>query len=259
MTRRSGYIWILAGIALALLAGLLTVWLVLRVAPAAAPAAVAQPEIEVVVAARFIPGRHLLVARDVELRKMPALLVPDNAARSAEEAVGRIATIAIYPDEVLLTNQVIPPDLKSAQVGFLMDQDKVAMAFSASDLLGRSGLIKPGDHVDIFYSIETVETEDSPPRLVTFDALQNVDVAAIIRPGGQEVGEGVAEALSSDPNTIVVAMDPQDALVLKHLRDMAGIMTLVLRAPGAEQEFELVPVDMPYLVDRYELRIPVFP
>jgi hypothetical protein len=54
---------------------------------------------------------------------------------------------------------------------------------------------------------------------------------------------------------ILLAMDPQDALVLKHLKDAGGTFDIVLRAPTSNQLFELEPVWDEYLIDRYELEI----
>lgn len=259
MRRRSGFIWIVAGIALAILAGLLTVWLVMRVVPAAAPPELAEPEIEVVMAARYIPVREVILDDAVELRSVPASAVPDNAARSLDQITGYMAMIPISPDEIILTNQVLTPDVSSDRVGFLMAGDKLAVAFAATDLMARSGLIRPGEHVDLLFSVEVATASGDGERIVTLDALQNVEIAAMIRPGGAEVGEGVAALSRDEPATIIVALDPQDALVLKHLWDIGGTVSLALRAPGAEEPFDVEPVDMPYMVDRYELRIPVFP
>ena len=52
---------------------------------------------------------------------------------------------------------------------------------------------------------------------------------------------------------ILLALDPQDALVLKHLKDSGAIVDIVLRSPTSRQLFELEPVMPEYLVDRYKL------
>ena len=52
-----------------------------------------------------------------------------------------------------------------------------------------------------------------------------------------------------------MALSPQDALVLKHIKDAGGIIDIVLRAPTSEARFELSPVMAEYLRDRFELVI----
>jgi hypothetical protein len=51
-------------------------------------------------------------------------------------------------------------------------------------------------------------------------------------------------------------MNPQDALVLKHLMDTGAQVDLVLRSPNATQIFDLDPVFDEYLIDRYQLEVP---
>jgi Flp pilus assembly protein CpaB len=259
MRRRSGYIWIAAGIALAVLAGLLAVWLIMRVAPSVAPEQVPEPEVQVVVAARFIPEAGLILDGDIDLIKVPADIVPENAARRADEVTGRVALIPISPDEMILINQLVVPDVKGEHVGFLMDKDKVAVGFQASDLMARSGLVRAGDHVDLLFSTD-VQVSEQGSRLVTFNSLQNVEIAALISVGQQE-GEtprGAVDRLTGG-QIIILVLDPQDALLLKYLVDYGGTVSLALRAPDAEEPFVVEPVDMEYVVDRFDLRVPIFP
>ncbi len=58
-----------------------------------------------------------------------------------------------------------------------------------------------------------------------------------------------------EPQAILLALSPQDALVLKHLKDAGGVIDIVLRAPTSELPFVLNPVMAEYLKDRYELVI----
>ena len=53
----------------------------------------------------------------------------------------------------------------------------------------------------------------------------------------------------------LLILDPQDALLLKHLIDIGANFTLVLRAPNADQLFDLQPIISEYLIDRYQLEI----
>jgi len=59
----------------------------------------------------------------------------------------------------------------------------------------------------------------------------------------------------SQRNTValLLALDPQDALVLKHLKDTNAIFDLVLRSPTSNLVFELEPVTPEYLVDLFGL------
>jgi pilus assembly protein CpaB len=53
----------------------------------------------------------------------------------------------------------------------------------------------------------------------------------------------------------MLALAPQDALVLKHLKDTGAIFDLVLRAPTSTELFDLTPVTSQYISERYQLLI----
>ena len=132
------------------------------------------------------------------------------------------------------------------------------MAFPAGDLMSRVNLLKPGDHVDLLFSIIVV-VEEADGELVTFNALQNLEIAALVQPRDAAPVAAESGVTEAEPLAIIFALEPQDALVLKHLKDSGGTVDIVLRAPEADQLFETQPVHMDYLVDRYDLHIPIWP
>ncbi len=254
MKRRSGCIWIAAGAVLALLAGVVAFWAILRASSQAVPSEPRAPTVGVVFAARSLSLRELIQADSVELRQAPADIVPESALRRVEDALGRITLVPLVSGEMILSSHVISPTIKSARFAFTMDPAKVAMAFPASDLMSRNSLLQPGDHVDVLFSIQVEERDQETGGLVTFDALQNLEIAWIVQPPADpETGKAAA------PLAIVFALNPQDALVLKHLQDMGGNVDIVIRAPEANEFFETRPVHLDYILDRYGIRFPVLP
>jgi pilus assembly protein CpaB len=119
-------------------------------------------------------------------------------------------------------------------------------------------VLKPGDHVDLLFSFDfpagsvgglvpgagpvAQGAGGEEEEQVTFTLLQNVVIAAIT--GGEE--EESARAL-------LLTLSPQDALVLKYMKDAGGIVDIVLRAPGVEVEFPIDPVNLDYLIRRHLL------
>ncbi|MFQ5937127.1 MAG: hypothetical protein ACE5LB_12050, partial [Acidiferrobacterales bacterium] len=119
--------------------------------------------------------------------------------------------------------------------------------------------------------------EASGAELFTFDAMQQVEISAVVvdvlterRTGTsaaasvtvsgddidiQQQPTPVPELTGVSPKAFLLALDPQDALVLKHIKDIGGIIDIVLRAPTATVRFELSPVMADYLRDRFELTI----
>jgi len=225
--------------------------------------------VPVVVAARAIEVRSPLTAEDLELRELPVEAAPEGAVRELEEAVGKITLVDLYPGEVILAQRLLDPNVITGdgRLALVVAEDEVLMAFPAKDLMSRIGVLKPGDHVDLLFSLdfpvnrgveEFLLAEGEPAESgaagggreeeqVTFNLLQNVTIAAIVTGQTPTGGEaGAAEA-------ILLTVSPQDALLLKYAKDAGGIVDIVLRAPGTERPFSTEPVDVDYMIHRYRI------
>jgi pilus assembly protein CpaB len=258
MARLRGFIWLAAGLVVAALAGIVAFVTLSTAAPMEGDQPmVSPPSVSVVVAARRVEVRSLLTAEDLELRDIPVDAVPETALRDVEDGVGRITMVDLYPGEILLDQRVLDPDVLAAdgRTAVLINDDQVLMAFPAGDLMSQLNVLKRGDHVDLLVTMNlppdalteapgVVRAEGEGTEPTTFSLLQNVIVSQIMR-GGEE-GEGGARAF-------LFTVDPQDALLLKYVKDTDGTMDVVLRAPGVEGEFELFPVELDYLINRYQV------
>lgn len=280
MARLRGCVWLLAGVVIAALAGLMGYLYLVQAAEApAAEVAVVGPQVSVVVAARRAPVRALLTADDLRLVEMPVELAPEGALPSVEDGVGRITLIELYPGEPVLMQRLVDPNaiLADGRTALALAENEVLMAFPADDLLTSLSTLRPGDRVDLHLSLMFPMDPDlaaAPPagqpagavqereELVTFAVLQNVGVAAL---PGQVIAEpapaqpnalgAVAQEVREPqpPHAVLFALAPQDALVLRHVMDRGAIQSIVLRAPGVDAEFELEPVHIEYLIHRFNI------
>jgi len=274
MNRRRGWLWIGGGIFLALLAGALVFMLMRATAlPGQAPVPQAEgPRVRVVVAAREIPQHTVIKETDVSLKEVPAEAVPDEAMLSVESVLGKIAQHTISSGAILDANRLASYAPGSGEVAFttlgdqvvLAQEDQVLLAIPPLDLMSTEFLVV-GNHVDVLVSLlqeaegavsegpapEEEPPEGTQPELITAYTIQNAEVAAIKRSGGEEKGE--TQPSSGAPQALLIALDPQDALILKHLIDRGAIIDLALRAPTSDQLFDTQPVDRHYLYDRYRL------
>ncbi len=164
--------------------------------------------------------------------------------------------------------RLVDPNITTGdgRLAVAMADEQVLMAVPADDLLSQVSVLKPGDQVDILISLEvptvaTAATLEAPTgsetKLVTFELLQNVTIAAL--PGGtlpeaQEATAALVNQAPASPDALLVTLAPQDALTLKYALDAGGIRDITLRAPGAGQKWDVEPVDMDYVIDR--LKIP---
>lgn len=256
MARTRGCVWLAAGLIVALLAGVVGFVAISRGAQRAEPAAGATAQgttVTVVTAAQAVPLRTVLTAEMLTTKDIPVQAAPQGYIAEPAEAVGKINLTELAPGEIILADRLLAPDVTAAsgRLALVMANEQVLMAFPASDLMNALGVLKPGDHVDLLFSMKVKDRatgqEQGDEELVTFKALENQVIAAVV--GGQADDAGNA----SQAKALLLTVAPQDAVTLKYLKDAGAIMDVVLRAPGAEQPMEVEPVDMDRLINEYRL------
>jgi pilus assembly protein CpaB len=108
--------------------------------------------------------------------------------------------------------------------------------------------------------------EEVESKAFTFAAFQNTNITAmvmeVVQQENQNLLEGEQQPLNVTPtrqNTVIraylLSMNPQDALVLKHLVDNGAKFDMVLRSPTNTAPFDLRPVTNDYIVELYGLEI----
>jgi pilus assembly protein CpaB len=73
---------------------------------------------------------------------------------------------------------------------------------------------------------------------------------------GEEEAQPTPQPSDVRVKAYLLALQPQDALVLKHLKDSGATFDMVVRSPTSNSLFELSPVTSEYIVDRYQLEVP---
>lgn len=229
---------------------------------------------EVVVASRDLPLGEYIDESDIELINIPVEFIPRNAIQTIEEAVGLYAKMRLIQGELILESNLADPTNVQYDLAFELDDDQVLFAFPANDFLSGLGLVERGDIIDIFVSIEqelpvyeggqiTSGEEEAEKETITFNAFQKVSITAMI---AEIILEELAEGEVPDPyatpspsqvriKAYLLALDPQDALVLKHLRDTGAQFDIVLRSPTSDVQLELEPVYSEFLNDYFGLEV----
>jgi pilus assembly protein CpaB len=252
--------------------------------PVAAPPPPTPVTEQVLVTARGVPAGQVLAPDDLTLMAVPIELAPLSRLTDPVQAIGKVSTVAMVAGEMVLPHHLIDTtNLVDRTLAFSLEDDQVLMAFPIVDLMSQLNILKKGDLVDILVSItETVESaeplpegEEAQERTYTIDAMQRIVITAIVvdyvsgeQPAQQPAAPATpgAEATpipppepsrtETRPVAIMLALNPQDALVLKHLKDTGAVFDLVLRSPNSTQLFDLDPVTSEYLIDRYGLQPP---
>ncbi len=265
MSRMRGFIWFAAGIVLALLAGFVAYTSLTRVAQTPVESGSVGPTVTVVTAARDIPARTLLTQELLIEVALPAEAAPQGYVESYDRVVGKLTMVPMYAGEPVLDQRLVDPNIESAdgRRALFLNEDEVLMAIPAQDLLSRVGILKPGDQIDLLYSLSFPEgrgigaaTGAEDDQQATFALLQNVKIVGMVgsvQPVDDTAPEDVAAQAAGRPDALLVTLAPQDALTLKYVNDSGGILDYVLRAPGVERPFESDPVDIDYLINRYSI------
>jgi pilus assembly protein CpaB len=273
-----GIIIAVTGIGLIAL-GILAINAVLKqsFAPAPQPTPVVEATTDILITTHDLAIGTVINREDIQTATVPVSLVPRDALLTIESALGRIAAVHLIQGEMVLQHHLADPTNISHDIGYIIGDDQVLMAFPATDLMSGLGVLQRGDNVDIFASMTvevtpttiapavgaTTEQEQRITRLFTFDAFQQVQVTAIVADVVAESGTTAEGAAQPTPNpadirvrAYLLAMTPQDALVLKHMNDTGATFDIVLRSPTSNELFDVSPVTVDYLLQRYKLTVP---
>jgi pilus assembly protein CpaB len=225
----------------------------------------------VVVLSRDLSLGDAITADDVRSISVPVEFVPqDFVVTNVDEAVGKMITTDLVQGEMLFKHNLANPTNNNKDLSFALSDDHVLMAFPATDMMSRENMVQRGDIVDIFatFSQELTETDEEGEETTitksyTLDSLQNVSVTAMVL---EVISEGQDASLmgsesqsttesSGNINAYLLALDPQNALILKYLKDSGAIFDIVLRAPTSQEDFSLTPVSEEFIAEYYGLEL----
>jgi Flp pilus assembly protein CpaB len=262
--KSSGLIWWFGALVFAGLAGVLTFGLLQQKAPAAGKNLNTRP---VVVAVVDIPFRRSVSDAEVTVRELPIESIPEGAATTLDQVVGKMSTVDVFANQPLLVQQMVTPDVVTQQVALSVPKGKIVTAVPTESKLISNRLIRPCDRIDVLatFEIEVMREQGGGPMPESVGLLQNLEVHAIILPvtaidegadavKGTKEG-GVFRTADKEGQSVLLAVDPQDALTIRHILDVGGELDLALRGPGDETVAAIEAVDQFYLAERYNIEL----
>ncbi len=259
MGRRRGCLWFGAGGLLAIMAGILAFVVMQRVASVAPARVEEEPKAPVLVAARSLPLRTLIQAADVVQRQVPPNMIPADALVKPEDAVGQLTIDQIGEGEIIMRRRLIAPDYVGPNAALVMSPTQVLISFPSSDPLSTLGIVRPGDHVDLMLTYKLTGVEETVTNtLTTFTMLQDLEIKGVIYSsppeGNQQAANAQQGAASGPPKAYLLALDPQQALMIKYLRDTGAQPDFALRSPTAKGLFGVVAVDSDYILNEFRTK-----
>jgi len=200
---------------------------------ATATTEVAQPVAKVVgyyVAARPLPRGTLARDEDFAVRSVQAEQVPADAILETPDAKASLAGSLVRKfveagNAITLQDIVRPQDR-----GFLasvLAPDSRAISIRVDEESGVSGLIRPGDHVDVLLT-QVFEKADPARRALTETVLRNVRIIAIDQEIAQG-GRGVAAAMGKPAQTVSLELTPEQVQRITVAKQL-GKLSLAVRA-----------------------------
>ncbi len=260
---RRGWIWYLAGLLLAVVAGVIAVWALRQAVPAEAPAKPATRP--VIVAIKNLSARQIVQLDAVEARDMALELIPSGAVFRIEDAAGKFSMTEVKAGQPLLAQNLISPasgtgtNIISATntLAALLPPDKVAIVLPATDLLSQSSDVSIGDRVDILASLAVPAPQEGEGGQVTLMNLQNISVIKVLAEAAPQQSQSVQgqqkEQERGKATGLVLAVDPQDGVTLKYFIDAGARISIDLRPPKATASFDVSPVTLNYIIDKYRI------
>jgi Flp pilus assembly protein CpaB len=275
MKRRS-WLWFIVAAILAILAGVLAIVILSREAEAPTTPPQAQQQQLVVVARNPIAVDSIIRTDNVTLAERDE--IPSGGATEVGTVVGAIARQDIAQGEVIKM-QDIRVISDTTRVRLQIGDESLAVVLPADDILSQWGAVLRGDHVDVLFSLDIIlETPMYPEEFVAIGqeemianierdqsldnasvlALQNLEVLDIIQePQPPEQAQAAEEGQVEPRRTaLVLKISPQDAVVLKYLRDSVAQIDVALRNADNETLFNVQPVNINYLMLRYGIVLP---
>ncbi|MEJ5201968.1 MAG: SAF domain-containing protein [Anaerolineales bacterium] len=218
---------------------------------------------------------EIIGEEDVTLSEIPAEYVPRDAITSIDEVLNKFIKTDLVQGEMVLQHNIANPTNINSDLAFILSKEHVLFAFPAEDLMSQNAIIQRGDIVDILATMISelrrapAEGEPALPegeqileeRLLTIDAYQATDITALV--ADIIVDENAPEPPPNTPpsrgqlrvKAYLLAIPPQDALLLKYLIDSDAKFDFVVRAPTNRDKYELTPITKEYITELYGLQI----
>ncbi len=175
----------------------------------------------VVVASQDIAAGSRITEGMVETKEIAIDTVLAGVFSGTEGVIGQVARVPLVVGEQVITTKVTATgaaiaDGENPPLAFVIPEGKRAVSIQVSNVIGASGLIRPGDYVDVILTMEV--EEDNIAQTI----LQNVlvlsvdqDVTRAVVSEGEEapvVGDGTE--INPEATTVTLAVSPAHGEVL---------------------------------------------
>jgi pilus assembly protein CpaB len=187
-----------------------------------------QPQ-KVLVAGQALPAGHFLKAEDLAWQSWPTdTVMPEyilQGTRTTDSLVGSVVRSGIAAGEPITSGRLV----QRGDRGFLaavLTPGFRAITVPLTANAGLSGLVVPGDRVDVILTTQVPGVDKEPPRRASETVLNDIRVLAI----DQKLDDQSNEAIMA--HTVTLEVTPKQAEVLSLIGEM-GKLSMSLRSLGS--------------------------
>lgn len=184
----------------------------------------------VYVAVKNLPAKHTLTESDIKQVKIAKEYVNSHAVTNKAEIIGMLLKDNVIEGEQILKDRLATD--KSASLAYSVPRGKRAVSVNVNEQISVSGMIRPGDHVDIIASFDSEKTGQITYPRITRIVIQNVMVLAL----GQDMTV-TDQKLKDLPKTVTLAVSPEEAEQLVYISEFA-VIRIALRAVDDDKKVE---------------------
>lgn len=212
-----------------------------------------QTPIEVVVASKDLPEGTTLEPSHVKMATIPERFVQPYAVRAPKELAGKVAAAPIAEGEQILLNKVRRAEETPAgsTLSSRMPKGRRAVTIAVDSLTGVGGFVRPGDLVDLMWTLKLPpEPGQKDGQVITMTLFQDIPILAV---GGDMTGRRATSAASSGESakeskepkefTVTAALTPQETAFLLFAREQ-GRIQLSLRPLLESGQVSVVPANI---------------
>ena len=196
-----------------------------------------------VVASKDLSEGTMLEASHLRTIEVPESSLQPYAAHASADVLGLITIAPLAEGEQVLLNKLRRPDVAPADatLSALMPKGKRGVTIAVDTITGVGGFVRPGDAVDILWTVKLPAPGQSDGQVVTLTLFQNAQVMAVgpemagrktRHRSDARVGEG-----AESQYIVTLALTPQETSFLLFAREQ-GRVQLALRS-RAETESQV--------------------
>ena len=212
----------------------------------------------VVVAADDIPANTVITADMVSLTQIPAETLNASAITDPAYVVGKVLNSQVYTGEQISVSRLVSADGDNvdSSLEYMIEPGMRAITIEVDEVSGLTGMLNPGNRVDILYQIDveteiqdpdgTVETKSIPYSVYLLQNVKILAVDSITSTAGKGIDTETGLAVSYTSLTLEVT--PEQAQKTS-FSEYTGDLRAILRSPLDEDSNNLPNITLDDFID----------